>query len=192
MSKFTTNNSYTFSYYFCVVKTSDLLFVFISVEYWDIGDPTWMCTLCGAMMWYQERARKDRKSTHPKFSLCCMHGKVKLPLLKNPPPILRRYLENKDAKSRHFVKNIRTFNMMFSFTSMGGKVDYSINQGRGPYVFRLHGQDYHRIWSLLPNTGSSPKFLQLYIHDTDNEVSNRISSIRCGILISITIISYIK
>lgn len=69
--------------------------------------------------------------------------------------------------------------MMFAFTSMEGKVDYSINQlGRGPYVFRLHGQNYHQIGSLLPNQGSSPKILQLYIHDTDNEISNRISTVR--------------
>ena len=34
------------------------------------------------------------------------------------------------------------------------------------------------IDSLLPNTGSTPKFAQLYIYDTDNKVSNKISAIR--------------
>ncbi|KAK9071760.1 hypothetical protein SSX86_008189 [Deinandra increscens subsp. villosa] len=56
---------------------------------------------------------------------------------------------------------------------MGGKIDSTINKGNGPYVFRLSGQNYHNIGSLLPVEGSNPKFAQLYIHDTDNEVANR-------------------
>ncbi|KAI3812104.1 hypothetical protein L1987_16809 [Smallanthus sonchifolius] len=62
---------------------------------------------------------------------------------------------------------------MFSFTSMGGKVDSSINRGKAPYVFRFGGENYHTIGSLLPNDGSKPKFSQLYIYDTENEVLNR-------------------
>nr|XP_048318610.1 uncharacterized protein LOC125418353 [Ziziphus jujuba var. spinosa] len=57
---------------------------------------------------------------------------------------------------------------------MGGKIDSSVNRGRGPPVFRLHGQNYHKIGSLLPPEGSLLKFAQLYIYDTENEVSNRI------------------
>lgn len=129
-------------------------------------------------MWYEERVRNKSPASQPSFSLCCLHGKVKLPLLKEPPETLKNLLHNKDTKTRFFEKNIRRFNMMFSFTSMGGKVDFTINQGGGPYVFRLHGKNYHRIGSLLPNPGSNPKFLQLYIHDTDNEVSNRLATIR--------------
>ena len=66
---------------------------------------------------------------------------------------------------------------MFSFTSMGGEVDYSVNRGRGPFVFRIGGENYHSIGSLLPNDGSTPKFSQLYIYDTDNEISNRQSAL---------------
>ena len=68
---------------------------------------------------------------------------------------------------------------MFSFTSMGGKVDDSINRkGRGPYVFRLHGQTYHSIGSLLPEEGVPLKFCQLYIYDTQNETENRANALR--------------
>ncbi|XP_035835299.1 uncharacterized protein LOC110888420 [Helianthus annuus] len=62
---------------------------------------------------------------------------------------------------------------MFSFTSMGGKIDKSINKGRGPNIFRISGQNCHLMGSLLPQDGSKPKFSQLYIYDTDNEISNR-------------------
>ncbi|XP_076955207.1 uncharacterized protein LOC143629950 [Bidens hawaiensis] len=56
---------------------------------------------------------------------------------------------------------------------MGGKVDSSINRGNGQFVFRLGGENYHAIGSLLPTDGSKPKFSQFYIHDTENEVANR-------------------
>ncbi|CAN7008375.1 unnamed protein product [Brassica oleracea var. botrytis] len=64
---------------------------------------------------------------------------------------------------------------MFAFTSMGGEIDASVINGRGPYVFRLHGQNFHRIGSLLPE-GLPRAFAHLYIFDTENEVGNRISA----------------
>ncbi|KAK9059237.1 hypothetical protein SSX86_021856 [Deinandra increscens subsp. villosa] len=56
---------------------------------------------------------------------------------------------------------------------MGGKVDKSINKGGAPFVFKLSGQNYHTIGTLLPKDGEPPRFSQLYIYDTENEVSNR-------------------
>ena len=44
-------------------------------------------------------------------------------------------------------------------------------------MFRLNGQNHHLIGSLLPVEGSKPKFAQLYIFDTENEVQHRIRSI---------------
>ncbi|GKA86060.1 DNA helicase, partial [Tanacetum coccineum] len=64
---------------------------------------------------------------------------------------------------------------MFSMTSLGANIDESINNGRGPYVFKISGQLYHWIGSLCPAHGEPPRFLQLYIYDTDNEVDNRLS-----------------
>jgi len=47
---------------------------------------------------------------------------------------------------------------MFSFTSIGGKIDASMNNGSTPPQFILNGQNYHRLGSLLPEDGSKPKF----------------------------------
>jgi hypothetical protein len=60
-------------------------------------------------------------------------------------------------------------------TSMGAKVNESINDGGGPYVFKISGQPCHRIGSLLPPQGCRPEYAQLYIHDTEQEVAHRIN-----------------
>ncbi|GJZ80253.1 hypothetical protein Tco_0645247 [Tanacetum coccineum] len=61
---------------------------------------------------------------------------------------------------------------MFAMTSFGAKVNDSVNRGMGPYVFKISGQIYHWIGSLCPEEGDHPRFLQMYIYNTDNEVSN--------------------
>ncbi|GJR96490.1 DNA helicase [Tanacetum coccineum] len=56
----------------------------------------------------------------------------------------------------------------------GGKVVYySVNRCRGLYVFKISGQIYLWIGLLCLEPGNPPRFLQLYIYDTQNEVSNR-------------------
>ena len=66
---------------------------------------------------------------------------------------------------------------MFAFTSLGGKVDRSVNNGTCPYVFHLNGQNYHRIRSLLPIERGKPTFAQLYNYDTNNEIGHRIDAV---------------
>uniref|UniRef100_A0A1U7VMW3 Uncharacterized protein LOC104218829 n=1 Tax=Nicotiana sylvestris TaxID=4096 RepID=A0A1U7VMW3_NICSY len=142
------------------------------------GDANYECEYCGAYFWFEERVDKKYKNKKPVFTLCCGRGKIKLPNPKEPPSILKDLLFGSGAKSKHFRENIRTYNSIFSFTSMGGKVDVSVNKTKGPRTFRLSGQNYYQIGSLLPPEGSSPKFTQLYIYDTENEVNNRINAIR--------------
>ena len=55
-----------------------------------------------------------------------------------------------------------------------------MNNGSDPHVFRVNGQTYHRIGSLLPIHGQEPKYAQLYIYETDNEVKNRIDAVIHG------------
>ena len=144
-----------------------------------LGKPNCVCEFCNAIMWHGERSTSTSNITVPKFGLCCKEGKVKLPPLKQAPLYLRQLLRyNERGESSNFCKNIRLYNSMFAFTSMGGKVDYEINkQASGPYVFCVNGQNYHQIGTLLPKDDvTKPKFAQLYIHDTENEVRNRITA----------------
>jgi hypothetical protein len=61
---------------------------------------------------------------------------------------------------------------------MGAKIDKRINHGEGPDVFHINGQVHHRIGCLLPKTNDIPKFAELYIYDTENEISNRIHALQ--------------
>uniref|UniRef100_A0A0R0KHB5 ATP-dependent DNA helicase n=2 Tax=Glycine subgen. Soja TaxID=1462606 RepID=A0A0R0KHB5_SOYBN len=129
-------------------------------------------------MWYDERVSKDKRTTNPRFSLCCGNDKVELPLLQSPPKYLYQLLyDHGTSDSKNYQQNIRTYNMMFAFTSAGIKFDKSINHSRGPPTIRIQGQPCHRIGSMLPMPGKEPKFAQLYIFDTENEVHNRINAI---------------
>nr|GEU52936.1 hypothetical protein CTI12_AA123990 [Tanacetum cinerariifolium] len=65
---------------------------------------------------------------------------------------------------------------MFCFTSFGARIDHSVNSGRGPYTFRINGQNYHRIGSLLPAKSDPLRYAQLYFFDTQNEIRNRMSA----------------
>ncbi|PWA56273.1 hypothetical protein CTI12_AA418120 [Artemisia annua] len=60
---------------------------------------------------------------------------------------------------------------------MGGNVDKNINKGGGPFIFRMSGQNYHLHGTVLPRDEEIPKFAQLYIVDTGNEISNRYAAL---------------
>ncbi|KAI3741126.1 hypothetical protein L1987_58793 [Smallanthus sonchifolius] len=172
----------------------------ISKDYLDHGDQSFICEKCHSKLWKDEAFRGNKAQNKTSYSLCCSNAKVELPKYKEAPPIYQNLYCLLDSKSKMFMKNIRRYNSMFSFTSMGGKIDSSINRGGAPYIFRLSGQNYHTMGSLLPEHGSKPKFSQLYIYDTENEVSNRqgvFGELRNGStsssqLLDIEIIQYLK
>ncbi|KAM0829302.1 hypothetical protein ACQ4PT_066963 [Festuca glaucescens] len=66
------------------------------------------------------------------------------------------------------------YNSLFAFTSMGADVDRTINSGGAPYIFKMGGCAYHRIGSLLPRGTDAPKFAQLYMVDSADEVQRRL------------------
>ncbi|XP_071738942.1 uncharacterized protein [Rutidosis leptorrhynchoides] len=145
-------------------------------EYRDIGDPVFICNECEAKLWKSEAQRGNKALRKKVYSLCCLNGKVELPKLKQPPQLLIQLLKGDSKISKNFIENVRRYNMMFSFTSMGGKLDYSVNSGNAPFVYRMHGQNYHLYSSLLPQDGQDPRFCQLYIYDTYHEVDNWIKA----------------
>jgi hypothetical protein len=136
------------------------------------------CNKCGAMMWLDEKINKSIRL--PEFSTCCAKGKVMLPSLQELPLPLNTLLTGTDPRSRLFRQNIRMYNSALSFTSIGAKIDQQITGTSGIYTFRIHGEMYHRIGTLLPDPEIQPRFAQIYIYDTDHEIQNR-SNIMSGL-----------
>ncbi|PNT11530.2 hypothetical protein POPTR_011G042150v4 [Populus trichocarpa] len=112
---------------------------------------------------------------NPSFTSCCANGKIQLPTAPNTPQFLDDLLNpDKGSLSIKFRHNIRAYNSMFAFTSMGAQIDHTVNSQPGPYIFKINGQCHHLMGSLVPIDAESPRFAQLYIFDTDNEIANRL------------------
>jgi hypothetical protein len=122
-------------------------------------------------MWIKERLAKSNNN-NPHFSLCCENGKIMLPNLLTTPQELEVFLTSKERSAVKFRDQIRMYNSVLAFTSLGAKVDESVTGSPRPYSFRIQGELYHRIGSLCPLEGQRPQFAQLYIHDTKHKHQN--------------------
>lgn len=129
-----------------------------------IGKMNEMCIHCHALKFKNESV-----------GMCCSNGKVKLFPLNTPPEPLRSYMSGTTAISKHFLENILKYNSSFRMTSFGASKTVSYN-GYMP-TFKVQGQIYHQIGSLLPSSSENSKFLQIYF------VANQKSQIdqRCAI-----------
>ena len=126
----------------------------------DIGTMSSQCSNCGAL--------KFDKETD---GLCCSKGKVQLDQFPQPHPFLQHLYEGIDSNGKHFLGNIRKYNSVFQMTSFGCN-EVSMT-GFNP-SFRIQGQVYHLIGSIVPTQGESHKFAQIYfIGDEDIEVATR-------------------
>lgn len=138
----------------------------IPEKYAFLGSPSVQCTNCNTRMWKEERVNKNVTKGTPLFSICYKKGDVKLPPTPAHPSYLMQ-LYNDEIKSADFQRNIRLYNAIFCFTSSCGNINHYIKEGRGPYIYRLIGQNHHVLGSLI----HTPKFCQLYIYDIVNEVT---------------------
>jgi hypothetical protein len=98
-----------------------------------------------------------------------------LPLLAPPPEPLRRLLTSNEADAKDFCQRIRSYNNALAFTFVGANLDTSVAQF-GNYTYRLRGELYHRMGSLLPQPGEVPKFAQLYISNPHAELDGRMGN----------------
>ncbi|GKB24829.1 hypothetical protein Tco_0864230, partial [Tanacetum coccineum] len=151
-----------------IVDSNSVASAGTSYTYSDLGDCDRRCRYCGASFWYVERLKRHLHNQTPEYHLCCGGGRIQMQPPREPTEYIKILFQNK-----HFMENICAYNQMFAMTSFGAKIDESINAGRGSYVFKVSGQIYYWIGSLCPPEGEVPRFLQLYIYDTNNEVQNR-------------------
>ncbi|GJY36193.1 reverse transcriptase domain-containing protein [Tanacetum coccineum] len=127
-------------------------------QYADSEDATYTCAHCQAKSWYGERTVRRSSTTNSRFSTCCSEGKVVLPFLFHHPPLLTELMDyNGGERSKLFRKKLKLLNSMFSFTLTGGNINREINDGHGPYAFKINGHNHHRIGTLLPTTDEGPR-----------------------------------
>ena len=140
----------------------------------NLGNLSVACDSCKALHWANERLSNSSK-TKPKFGMCCYQGKIALPSLQEPPRELNDFYTRQAPMSTNFHEKIRKYNNALAFTSVGRQIDYSVNDGHGPYVFKMHGKLIHRIGSILPaeNAENGPVYSQLYIYDPQTALEVR-------------------
>ncbi|ORZ02005.1 hypothetical protein BCR42DRAFT_444453 [Absidia repens] len=127
------------------------------------------CTYCGAKNCIEERS-STTSATSPKFSLCCLNGKISIPLPQPPPSELYDMLigdRTKDDTVKDFHTNIRAYNTLFAFASMVANVDHSmIPLGTSrPSTYRINGTIYHGVGALRSNV-----FEQANCHESTNNI----------------------
>ncbi|XP_074347204.1 uncharacterized protein LOC141686038 [Apium graveolens] len=115
--------------------------------YLDLGAPDKICSKCDAVMWTHERNNKSSLNKPPTFYLCCKNGQVVLDKEKQPPEPLATLLTG-GVHFKHFKKK-----------------------------HKVQGVNYHNIGSLVPTDDNPPKFCQLYIYDTEDEINNRMNAV---------------
>ena len=131
----------------------------------DVGTLSVHCSNCGATKFSMETE-----------SLCCLKGSVQLDAFPQPPVFLQHLYEGKDSNGKHFLANIRKYNGSFQMTSFGCS---EITMAGFNPSFRIQGQVYHFIDSIIPAEGESSKFAQIYFIDNqDSEVATRLCN--CG------------
>ncbi|KAK7400491.1 hypothetical protein VNO78_11699 [Psophocarpus tetragonolobus] len=125
------------------------------------------------MSMMQDRVMCMHPTFHKSRDTCCSGGKVSFSNVSVPIELLEIF-SVASSEGKHFRQHIRSYNHVLSFTSLGVHIDENmIATGRGIYSFRAQGAIYHNIQGFYPNKGFRPRFLQLYIYDTEHELQNR-------------------
>ncbi|KAG2049161.1 hypothetical protein BDR06DRAFT_984537 [Suillus hirtellus] len=105
------------------------------------------CPHCHALHWKSEHLVSS-SNQNPAFGMCCDQGQVRIPALRDPPEALRNLFEAHTPEAQ--------YNAALAFTLLGINIDCQVNNGRGPYVFRVHGELSHQIGDLMPTEGQQP------------------------------------
>jgi len=107
------------------------------------------------------------------LGICCSAGKVQLERLKQLHEPLYSLVNDLHPDHVQFMGNIRKYNSCFQMTSFFGK---QVTADGFLPTFKVKGQVYHLIGSILPEPGQDAQYLQIYFVDEDEREAN----IRCS------------
>jgi hypothetical protein len=83
------------------------------------------CDHCDVLHWIEEQVTRSSQA-HLRFTTCSCCGKVRLPPLAPPPPMLRCLLEGQTQEAKQFCDHIQMYNNAFVFTSVGARIDQAM------------------------------------------------------------------
>jgi len=110
---------------------------------------------------------------HSKFGMYCLQGQIQLPLFQPLTGILQNYLTGDDYSSREFCNSIQQYNAAFAMTSVEVKIDNSVTRQLGSYCFKIQGELYYLVDTLLPYGDHTSAYVQIYILDTAEQLNVR-------------------
>lgn len=95
--------------------------------------------------------------------------------MNSPPEQLKALLAGATSQSKLFLRKIRKFNSCFQMTSFGATKIVQNEDGRNfQSTFKIQGQVYHQIGSLMPMPDTDSKFLQIYfMGDEEQQINAR-------------------
>lgn len=128
-----------------------------------LGTMSHKCQYCNALKWKEEAP-----------GMCCSAGKVQLPPFEPLPEPLYSLVMGSHPEHVHFMNRVRKYNGCFNMTSFGAK--QVLRDGLIP-TFKVQGQVYHLVGSLLPAPQQEAQFLQIYfVGEDEREVRLRCSN----------------
>ena len=123
------------------------------------------CSHCGAYMWIGERISNSSIS-HPQFGeACCLSGSIRIPLIPEPPQLLRQLLTEQTPRGRNFRLHICKYNSAMAMATMGASEQ--VIPGAGIQSYRVHGTVSRLIGPFHPNEGNAPRAYQSYFYDPE-------------------------
>ncbi|XP_035233479.1 uncharacterized protein LOC118205294 [Stegodyphus dumicola] len=138
----------------------------VYAEQHSVGSMEGSCDLCNGLFFTGERNARGR------YMHCCNNGKI-VEAERRYPEEWRNLMNGNHPFSEEFYANIRTYNCLLSFASMGANIE--MPTGSGPYCFRIHGAIYHRTSHLHPPHAGQEQYAQLYILDSDQALRQRMN-----------------
>ena len=121
-----------------------------------IGKMEFICQYCGALKFKKETA-----------STCCNNGKVFLDLFPQPPEELNNLSHADTPEARVFRENARSINNALCMASIKVKLR-NFGKGFNPSVI-FEGRATQLVGPLMVEKGEQPRFVQLYVHDSNLE-----------------------
>ncbi|KAL4119656.1 hypothetical protein QTP88_012450 [Uroleucon formosanum] len=118
-----------------------------------LGSMNHKCKYCNALKWKEETP-----------GMCCNNGKVQFPSFEHLPEPLNSLLMVRHHHHNHFMDLIRKYNGCFQMTSFGAK---KIVAEGFMLTFKVQGQVYHLVGSLMHKPDQKAQFSQMYFVGED-------------------------